>query len=133
MSDIKFDLQETLAQSIIKGTELPIKIAYLAPDNSIGLVPEQGSHKLSTDFSGREYWVYNYAITERGKSAREIKDDLFKISLFLDDLQPGAIKSDNSNFVFDKIDVSSAPSETEQDMQGTVTYLLDVAVFVYTK
>ena len=127
MSDIKFDLQEALAQSIIKGTELPIKIAYLAPDNSIG------SHKLSTDFSGREYWVYNYAITERGKSAREIKDDLFKISLFLDDLQPGAVKSDNSNFVFDKIDVSSAPSETEQDMQGTVTYLLDVAVFVYTK
>lgn len=33
MSDIKFDLQEALAQSIIKGTEFPIKIAYLAPDN----------------------------------------------------------------------------------------------------
>ena len=89
MSDVKFDLQEALAESIIKGTGLPIKIAYLAPDNSIGLVPEQGSHKISTDFSGREYWVYNYAITERGKSARDIKNDLFKISMYLDDLEQG--------------------------------------------
>lgn len=133
MSDVKFDLQEALAESIIKGTGLPIKIAYLAPDNSIGLVPEQGSHKISTDFSGREYWVYNYAITERGKSSRDIKNDLFKISMYLDDLELGAIKSDDNTFTFDKIDVSSAPSETEQDLQGTVTYLLDVAVFVYTK
>ena len=36
MSDVKFDLQEALAESIIKGTGLPIKIAYLAPETPLG-------------------------------------------------------------------------------------------------
>lgn len=46
------DLQESLAKSIMKGTGLKLKVAYLSPDSDIGLVPVQGSHVVEADYSG---------------------------------------------------------------------------------
>ena len=74
------DLQESLAKSIMKGTGLKLKVAYLSPDSDIGLVPVQGSHVVEADYSGNQLWQYKYAITIKTKSAREAKEKLFAIS-----------------------------------------------------
>ena len=123
------DLQESLANAIKEGTGLDIKVAYLAPESKLGIVPTPGSHVLESDFAGNQHWQYNYAITIATKSAREVKDKLFAISSFLENLSD--LKSADNSFEFEDIDVSSAPSELEQDEQGTVMYELDIAVFVF--
>ena len=53
------DLQESLAKSIMKGTGLKLKVAYLSPDSDIGLVPVQGSHVVEADYSGNQLWQDN--------------------------------------------------------------------------
>ena len=50
------DLQESLAKSIMKGTGLKLKVAYLSTDSDIGLVPVQGSHVVEDDYSGNQLW-----------------------------------------------------------------------------
>lgn len=134
----EFDLQESLAYSIIHGTGLGnLKISYLSDDVLLGLVPEQGSHMISKDYSGQEYWIYNYAIYSRTKNGvqdvEQIKDNLFNIANFLSGVSANDLRSANGSFLFDKLKVSSAPSEIKEDIEDEVTYMLDVAVFVYTK
>ncbi|WP_261909482.1 minor capsid protein [Liquorilactobacillus satsumensis] len=124
------DLQEQLAQSIIDGTGLDIAIAYLAPDNQLGLVPEPGSHVIEEDYAGNQDWQYNYAITIETKSSQEAKENLFTISQYLNGLTE--LNSENGSFVFQSLEVSSAPAEISQDIQGNIQYLLDIAVFVTT-
>lgn len=125
------DLQESLAKSIMKGTGLKLKVAYLSPDSDIGLVPVQGSHVVEADYSGNQLWQYNYAITIKTKSEREAKEKLFAISNYLNGLDE--LLSGNGSFRFNNLEVSSAPSELLEDTAGTVMYELDIAVFVYTK
>lgn len=125
------DLQESLAKSIIKGTGLKLKVAYLSPDSDIGLVPVQGSHVVEADYSGNQLWQYNYAITIKTKSAREAKEKLFSISNYLNSLD--GLTSNNYSFRYSNLEVSSAPSELLEDATGTVMYELDIAVFVYIK
>lgn len=125
------DLQESLAQAIERGTGLEITVSYLSPENKLGLVPTPGSHVIESDFAGNQHWQYNYAITIATKSAREAKNKLFAISNFLENLTD--LESLDNSFEFEDIDVSSAPSELEQDEQGTVMYELDIAVFVFIR
>lgn len=103
------DLQESLAKSIIKGTGLKLKVAYLSPDSDIGLVPIQGSHVVEADYSGNQLWQYNYAITIKTKSAREAKEKLFSISNYLNSLD--GLTSNNDSFRYSNLEVSSAPSK----------------------
>lgn len=125
------DLQESLAKSIIAGTGLRIIVAYLSPNNDIGLIPVQGSHVVEADYSGNQLWQFNYAITIKTKSAREAKEKLFTISSYLNGLD--SLESGNGSFKFNSLEVSSAPSELLEDTDGTVMYELDIAVFVYIK
>lgn len=125
------DLQESLAKSIIAGTGLRIVVAYLSPNNDIGLIPVQGSHVVEADYSGNQLWQFNYAITIKTKSAREAKEKLFAISSYLNGLD--SLESGNGSFKFNSLEVSSAPSELLEDTDGTVMYELDIAVFVYIK
>lgn len=122
------DLQEQLAGAITDNTGLLIKVAYLAPDSDLGLVPTQGSHVVEEDYSGLQTWLYNYEITIKTQDAEDAKEKLFKISQYLNGLTD--LKSKEDSFEFLSLDVNSAPSEVLLDDKGAVFYALDIAVTV---
>lgn len=111
-----------------------ILIKFLDKDSDVGLVPSPGSHMVESDMAGEEYWQYNYSITIRTKSRAEAHNKLFEISQYLQMLNQSKNLSDgksDSLWTFDKIEVPNEPSEIQEDIQGTVMYSMDVAVFVY--
>lgn len=133
------DLQEALVNNInkridqgfFKYNQSHILIRYLDKNDVIGLVPSPGSHMIESDMAGNEYWLYNYAITTRTKSRAEAHNKLFELSQYLLMLNQTKDLSGNGTWTFDKIEVPSQPSEIQEDLQGTVTYAMDVAVYVY--
>lgn len=140
MKNSKFDLQTALASLINKyineGSLKPIKdpifIQFLDKDDHLGLVPSPGAHIVDVDYSGQAKWVYNYVATIKTKSRRIAYDQLNKLSEFLQRLnKTKELVSQTDSFKFDSISVSSDVHEIQEDLQGTVTYQLDVAVFVY--
>lgn len=142
MKNSNFDLQTALVNLINKyineGSLKPIKdpifIKFLDKDDHLGLVPSPGAHIVDVDFSGVAKWVYNYVATIKTKSRRIAYDQLNELSKFLQRLnRTKELVSSNKSFKFDSISVSSDVHEIQEDLQGTVTYQLDVAVFVYRK
>ena len=140
MKNSKFDLQTALVNLINKyineGSLKPIKdpifIRFLDKDDHLGLVPSPGAHIVDVDYSGQAKWVYNYVATIKTKSRRIAYDQLNKLSEFLQRLnKTKELVSQTDSFKFDSISVSSDVHEIQEDLQGTVTYQLDVAVFVY--
>lgn len=140
MENSNFDLQTALVNLINKyineGSLKPIKdpifIQFLDKDDHLGLVPSPGAHIVDADYSGQAKWVYNYVATIKTKSRRIAYDQLNKLSEFLQRLnKTKELVSKNASFKFDSISVSSDVHEIQEDLQGTVTYQLDVAVFVY--
>lgn len=137
---LEFDLQTALVSLINKyineGSLKPIKdpifIQFLDKDDHLGLVPSPGAHIVDVDYSGQAKWVYNYVATIKTKSRRIAYDQLNKLSEFLQRLnKTKELVSRTHSFIFDSISVSSDVHEIQEDLQGTVTYQLDVAVFVY--
>ena len=140
MENSNFDLQTALVNLINKyineGSLKPIKdpifIRFLDKDDHLGLVPSPGAHIVDVDYSGQAKWVYNYVATIKTKSRRIAYDQLNKLSEFLQRLnKTRELVSQTDSFIFDSISVSSDVHEIQEDLQGTVTYQLDVAVFVY--
>ena len=139
----EFNLQTTLVNLInkyekkegfFKYIKKPIFIKFLDKDDHLGLVPSPGAHIVDVDFSGVAKWVYNYVATIKTKSRRIAYDQLNELSKFLQRLnRTKELVSSNNSFKFDSISVSSDVHEIQEDLQGTVTYQLDVAVFVYRK
>ena len=73
----------------------------------------------------------DYAFTIRTTNGAMAKTRLFKISQYLQTLSD--LKSiSGAHWRFDHIEVNSEPAEILQDLKGTVTYSMDVAVFIYT-
>lgn len=142
MKNSKFDLQVSLVTLINKYEKKgcfdyikePIFIRFLDKDDQLGLVPSPGAHVVDVDYSGQAKWVYNYVATIRTTSRRTAYDKLNELSEFLQRLnKTKELTSLNGSFKFDSISVSSDVHEIQEDLQGTVTYQLDVAVFVYRK
>lgn len=140
MENSNFDLQTALVNLINKyineGSLKPIKdpifIRFLDKDDHLGLVPSPGAHIVDVDYSGQAKWVYNYVATIKTKSRRIAYNQLNKLSEFLQRLnKTKELVSQTDYFKFDSISVSSDVHEIQEDLQGTVTYQLDVAVFVY--
>lgn len=134
------DLQEAIVKNINHQIDVGfftynkehILIKFLDKDNVIGLVPNPGSHMVESDMAGEEYWQYNYSITMRTKLRADAHNKLFEISQYLQMLnQSKSLASSNGSWDFDKIEVPNEPNEIQEDLQGTVTYSMDVAVFVY--
>lgn len=134
------DLQEALVNNINHRIDIGfftynkdhILIKYLDKDGVVGLVPNPGSHMVSMDMAGEEYWQYNYSITMRTKSRAEAHNKLFELSQYLQLLnQAKDLNSKNGSWTFDEIEVPNEPAEIQEDIQGTVTYSMDVAVFIY--
>ena len=134
------DLQEALVNNINHRIDIGfftynkdhILIKYLDKDGVVGLVPNPGSHMVSMDMAGEEYWQYNYSITMRTKSRAEAHNKLFELSQYLQLLNPTKdLNSKNGSWAFDEIEVPNEPAEIQEDIQGTVTYSMDVAVFIY--
>ncbi|CPS29790.1 Minor capsid protein from bacteriophage [Chlamydia trachomatis] len=68
----------------------------------------------------------------RTKSRAEAHNRLFELSQYLQLLnQTKDLISKNGSWVFDQIEVPNEPAEIQEDLQGTVTYSMDVAVFIY--
>lgn len=140
MKNSKFDLQTALVKLINRyideGSLYPIEehifIRFLDKDDQLGLVPSPGAHVVDVDYSGQAKWVYNYVATIRTTSRRTAYNKLNKLSEFLQHLnKTKELVSRTQSFIFDSISVSSDVHEIQEDLQGTVTYQLDVAVFVY--
>lgn len=140
MENSNFDLQTALVKLINgyidEGSLYPIEdhifIQFLDKDDHLGLVASPGAHIVDVDYSGQAKWVYNYVATIRTKNRAEAYDKLNKLSEFLQHLnKTKELVSRTHSFIFDSISVSSDVHEIQEDLQGTVTYQLDVAVFVY--
>lgn len=140
MKNRNFDLQTALVKLINgyidEGSLYPIEdhifIQFLDKDDYLGLVASPGAHIVDVDYSGQAKWVYNYVATIRTKNRAEAYDKLNKLSEFLQHLnKTKELVSRTHSFIFDSISVSSDVHEIQEDLQGTVTYQLDVAVFVY--
>lgn len=133
------DLQEAIVNNINRQIDANftynkkhVLIKFLDKDDVIGLVPNPGSHMVDSDMAGEEYWQYNYSITTRTKLRADAHNKLFELSQYLQMLnQSKNLISKNGSWVFDKIEVPNEPSEIQEDLQGTVMYSMDVAVFVY--
>lgn len=140
MKNSKFDLQTALVNLINKYEKegffeyikKPIFIHFLDKDDQLGLVASPGAHITDADFSGVAKWVYNYVATIKTKNRADAYNQLNELSEFLQRLnKTKELASQTDSFKFDSISVSSDVHEIQEDLQGTVTYQLDVAVFVY--
>lgn len=140
------DLQETIRQSLneqiqnglfkrdgFPDPKKPIFIRYMDKDDTLCFVPNPGSHVVEQDYSGVQYKQYNYAFTIRTTHRADAKNRLFEISQYLQTLNgTHDLKSENGTWRFDHLEVPSEPAEILEDLKGTVTYSMDVAVFIYT-
>lgn len=142
MINNKFDLQTALVNlinSYIKKNAFtyikqPLYIQFLDKENQLGLVASPGAHITDADYSGLAKWVYNYVATIRTVSRADAYNQLNELCEFLQKLnKTKELVSSNNSFKFDSISISSDVHELQEDLQGTVTYQLDVAVFVYRK
>ena len=140
MKNSKFDLQTALVNLINKYEKegffeyikKPIFIHFLDKDDQLGLVASPGAHITDADFSGVAKWVYNYVATIKTTKRADAYNQLNELSEFLQLLnKTKELVSQTDSFKFDSISVSSDVHEIQEDLQGTVTYQLDVAVFVY--
>lgn len=146
LKDKEFNLQTALVnlinQYVKKGSfkyiKEPIFIQFLDKDDQLGLVASPGAHIVDLDYSGQAKWVYNYVATIKTKNRASAYNQLNELSEFLQRLNKtkeliSYSKKDHpfTSFIFDSISVSSDVHEIQEDLQGTVTYQLDVAVFVY--
>lgn len=146
LKDKEFNLQTALVnlinQYVKKGSfkyiKEPIFIQFLDKDDQLGLVASPGAHIVDLDYSGQAKWVYNYVATIKTKDRASAYNQLNELSEFLQRLNKtkeliSYSKKDHpfTSFIFDSISVSSDVHEIQEDLQGTVTYQLDVAVFVY--
>lgn len=139
----EFNLQTALVNLINKKRgsfeyiKKPIFIQFLDKDDQLGLVASPGAHIVDMDFSGRAKWVYNYVATIKTKNRASAYNQLNELSEFLQrlnktkELVSRSTDHPVTSFIFDSISVSSDVHEIQEDLQGTVTYQLDVAVFVY--
>ena len=145
MKNSNFDLQTALVKLINgyidEGYLYPIEdnifIQFLDKDDHLGLVPSPGAHIVDVDYSGQAKWVYNYVATIKTKNRASAYNQLNELSEFLQrlnktkELVSWSPDHQFTSFIFDSISVSSDVHEIQEDLQGTVTYQLDVAVFVY--
>lgn len=151
------DLQETIADLInthIKENYFDynkdlIFIKFLDKYDQIGFTPSPGSHLVDEDYSGEQYWQYNYAFTVKTQHRGDAKNKLFELSEYLQSLNKSKEKlisigylqslkkskekliSEEPPWTFDHVEIPSAPAEVMEDLKGTATYNMDVAVFVY--
>lgn len=135
------DLQEAIAKLInnhIKEKDFtynkdPIFIKFLDKYDQIGFTPSPGSHLVDEDYSGEQYWQYNYAFTVKTQHRGDAKNKLFELSEYLQSLNKSKEKliSEEYTWIFDHVEIPSAPAEVMEDLKGTATYNMDVAVFVY--
>lgn len=135
------DLQEAIADLInthIKENYFHynkdlIFIKFLDKYDQIGFTPSPGSHLVDEDYSGEQYWQYNYAFTVKTQHRGKSKGKLFELSEYLQSLNKSKEKliSKHQTWTFDHVEIPSAPAEVMEDLKGTATYNMDVAVFVY--
>ena len=135
------DLQETIASLInnhIKENGFTynkdlIFIKFLDKYDQICFIPNPGSHLVDEDYSGEQYWQYNYAFTVKTQHRGDAKNKLFELSEYLQSLNKSKEKliSKEHTWIFDHVEIPSAPAEIMEDLKGTATYNMDVAVFVY--
>ena len=130
MEKTGLDLKDALRQSIKQGTGLDVKPGFLSPVNQLGIVENPGSSS-TTDMAGYSTWNYNYAITIRTANRTLAATYLNEISDYLHGLND--LKSQHHTFIFNSINVSSAPSESLEDLKNNVTYSLDFSVQVIRK
>ena len=154
------DLQETIASLINNHIKEHIKekdsynkdlifIKFLDKYDQICFTPSPGSHLVDEDYSGEQYWQYNYAFTVKTQHRGDAKNKLFELSEYLQSLNKSKEKlisieylqslnkskekliSTEPPWIFDHVEIPSAPAEVMEDLKGTATYNMDVAVFVY--
>ena len=125
------DLLERLHDAIQSGTGVIIKIGYLLPGNSTGIIAPPGGTVIDEDMAGNQSKRFNYTISIRTSNVEQGNTDLFKINDFIDNLEN--LESNDSSFIFESAEITSAPYFIQQDTSGNSMFALDVAVFVTTQ
>ena len=112
-----------------------IFIKFLDTYDQICFTPNPGSHMIEEDYSGLQFWQYNYTFTVETQHRADAKNRLFEISEYLQLLNSTKELVSEKDawpwWQFDHIEIPSAPAEIMEDLKGTATYNMDVAVFVY--
>lgn len=112
-----------------------IFIKFLDKYDQICFTPNPGSHMIEEDYSGLQFWQYNYTFTVKTQHRADAKNRLFEISEYLQLLNSTKELVSEKDawpwWQFDHIEIPSAPAEIMEDLKGTVTYSMDVAVFIY--
>lgn len=112
-----------------------IFIKFLDKYDQICFTPNPGSHMIEEDYSGLQFWQYNYTFTVKTQHRADAKNRLFEISEYLQLLNSTKELVSEKDawpwWQFDHIEIPSAPAEIMEDLKGTATYNMDVAVFVY--
>lgn len=139
------DLQEAIVNLInahIKEKDFTynkdlIFIKFLDKYDQICFTPNPGSHMIEEDYSGLQFWQYNYTFTVKTQHRADAKNRLFEISEYLQLLNSTKELVSEKDawpwWQFDHIEIPSAPAEIMEDLKGTATYNMDVAVFVYQR
>lgn len=123
----QLDLTKAICDAIHDGTGLVVKHGFLSPINQLGIVEDPGSSS-TTDMAGFSTWKYNFSITLKTANRELAATQIQKISDFLHSLR--TLKSPNGSFHFKSIDISSAPSESMEDLKGNIMYDLAFTVTV---
>ena len=114
-----------------------IFIKFLDKYDQICFTPNPGSHMIEEDYSGLQFWQYNYTFTVKTQHRADAKNRLFEISEYLQLLNSTKELVSEKDawpwWQFDHIEIPSAPAEIMEDLKGTATYNMDVAVFVYQR
>ena len=112
-----------------------IFIKFLDKYDQICFTPNPGSHMIEEDYSGLQFWQYNYTFTVKTQHRADAKNRLFEISEYLQLLNSTKELVSEKDawpwWQFDHIEIPSAPAEIMEDLKGTATYNMDVAVFIY--
>lgn len=121
---------EILKNKINTIPDLPIqmKIGYLEQDESLVLYTLPGSTVSKEYYDGTKELVVNIEIAMKSKDGATAEKALWEITNFLENLDD--VSSEDDDFDFDKIVVTSRPFVNAMHEQGWLVFLLNAKAFV---
>jgi hypothetical protein len=125
------DLWERLADSIdsIKELPMPCMLGFLDGEDTLCVYTLPGSRTTEEYFDGTREREMLYEIGFNTKDQEKANKTLWLISNHLEELS--ILESADSSFDFIGIDISDTPFVSEQDSNGTATYLLDIKIKIH--
>jgi hypothetical protein len=108
---------------------LPTKVkataGYLQPKENAVLYPLPGGQKTREDMAGNKEMTLNYEYVFRSKDPQKINEQLWTISMYLDELEDPADFPTNGKYVLESFSVTNTPTIDSADEKGFVVGVID--------